>query len=210
MQKRIGTLSGQRLSYQVFLTALHYTLLSKGEVFPGVHRDGLDVLQISVQYAFKAVQKRQKLFPILPFLPLVFSIDGLDALCRFQPSMQRSCLQEKISLFTILPILPLVFNTDGLLALQVSAQYASLTGTTALPQYFAIGYHQCRWNYRDQADVAAVDTGFDDNDMPYDVIWLDIEHTDGKRYSSHPIHAYAMCCKSPQEPFFCMQLQLSR
>lgn len=67
---------------------------------------------------------------------------------------------------------------------QVSRQYASLTGTTALPQYFAIGYHQCRWNYRDQADVAAVDAGFDDNDMPYDVIWLDIEHTDGKRYSS--------------------------
>lgn len=66
--------------------------------------------------------------------------------------------------------------------MQVSSQYARLTGTTALPQYFAIGYHQCRWNYRDQADVAAVDQGFDDNDMPYDVIWLDIEHTDGKRY----------------------------
>lgn len=65
--------------------------------------------------------------------------------------------------------------------LQVSAQYARLTGTTALPQYFSIGYHQCRWNYRDQADVQAVNAGFDENDMPYDVIWLDIEHTDGKR-----------------------------
>lgn len=32
--------------------------------------------------------------------------------------------------------------------------------------------------------MAAVDAGFDDNDMPYDVIWLDIEHTDGKRYNS--------------------------
>lgn len=32
--------------------------------------------------------------------------------------------------------------------------------------------------------MAAVDAGFDDNDMPYDVIWLDIEHTDGKRYGS--------------------------
>jgi Glycosyl hydrolases family 31 len=45
-------------------------------------------------------------------------------------------------------------------------------------------YHQCRWNYRDEADTLAVDAGFDEHDIPYDVIWLDIEHTDGKRLSS--------------------------
>ena len=27
----------------------------------------------------------------------------------------------------------------------------------------------------------SVDNGFDENDIPYDVLWLDIEHTDGKR-----------------------------
>ncbi|DBA94742.1 TPA: hypothetical protein ACH3X1_002291 [Trebouxia sp. C0004] len=73
---------------------------------------------------------------------------------------------------------------------QVSAQYARLTGTTALPQYFSIAYHQCRWNYRDQADVQAVNAGFDENDMPYDVIWLDIEHTDGKRYFTWDKHLF--------------------
>ena len=79
--------------------------------------------------------------------------------------------------------------------LQVSAQYARLTGTTALPQYFSIGYHQCRWNYRDQADVQAVNAGFDENDMPYDVIWLDIEHTDGKRslLQSFPLVDAGIC-----------------
>lgn len=45
-------------------------------------------------------------------------------------------------------------------------------------------YHQCRWNYRDEADTLAVDAGFDEHDIPYDVIWLDIEHTDGKRLAS--------------------------
>lgn len=50
-----------------------------------------------------------------------------------------------------------------------------------MPQYFALGYHQCRWNYRDEADVAQVNAGFDENNIPYDVIWLDIEYTDGKR-----------------------------
>ena len=38
----------------------------------------------------------------------------------------------------------------------VSRQYAVLTGTTALPQLFSLGYHQCRWNYKDEADVHAV------------------------------------------------------
>jgi hypothetical protein len=30
--------------------------------------------------------------------------------------------------------------------------------------------------------VRAVDAGFDDHAIPYDVVWLDIEHTVGKRY----------------------------
>ncbi|XP_069586687.1 neutral alpha-glucosidase C [Ranitomeya imitator] len=64
----------------------------------------------------------------------------------------------------------------------VFKQYAQLTGTQMFPPLFSLGYHQCRWNYEDEADVEAVDSGFDDNNIPYDVIWLDIEHTDGKRY----------------------------
>ncbi|XP_018420919.1 PREDICTED: neutral alpha-glucosidase AB isoform X1 [Nanorana parkeri] len=64
----------------------------------------------------------------------------------------------------------------------VFKQYASLTGTQALPPYFSLGYHQCRWNYNDEDDVRNVDAGFDEYDLPYDFIWLDIEHADGKRY----------------------------
>lgn len=55
-------------------------------------------------------------------------------------------------------------------------------GTQALPPLFSLGYHQCRWNYEDEQDVKAVDAGFDEHDIPYDVIWLDIEHTDDKKY----------------------------
>lgn len=64
----------------------------------------------------------------------------------------------------------------------VIRQYTSLTGKSAMPQFFSTAYHQCRWNYRDEADVAAVDAGFDEHDIPYDTIWLDIEHTDDKKY----------------------------
>ena len=56
----------------------------------------------------------------------------------------------------------------------VFAQYAALTGTTSLPPLFALGYHQCRWNYKDEADVRAVHGRFEEEDIPYDVLWLDI------------------------------------
>lgn len=61
-------------------------------------------------------------------------------------------------------------------------QYIWVTGRPAMPQRFSLGYHQCRWNYRDDDDVRMVDAAFDDHRIPYDVLWLDIEHTDGKRY----------------------------
>ncbi len=61
-------------------------------------------------------------------------------------------------------------------------QYARITGRMSLPPIFALGYHQCRWNYRDEADVYHVHSKFEELDYPYDVLWLDIEHTDGKRY----------------------------
>ncbi|KAJ3076798.1 hypothetical protein HDU98_000098 [Podochytrium sp. JEL0797] len=64
----------------------------------------------------------------------------------------------------------------------IHTQLTHFTGRSALPQQFAIGYHQSRWNYLDEQDVLDVDDNFDRIDFPVDVIWLDIEHTDGKRY----------------------------
>ncbi|TFK15096.1 zygote arrest protein 1 [Platysternon megacephalum] len=75
-----------------------------------------------------------------------------------------------------------VFLLMGPTPFDIFKQYAQLTGTQALPPLFSLGYHQCRWNYEDEQDVKTVDTGFDEHDIPYDVIWLDIEHTEGKRY----------------------------
>jgi len=60
--------------------------------------------------------------------------------------------------------------------------YGELTGYTALPPLFSIGHHQCRWNYLNEEDVLSVDAKFDEHDMPYDTIWLDIEYTDDKQY----------------------------
>lgn len=60
----------------------------------------------------------------------------------------------------------------------------ALVGAPQLPPSFSLGYHQCRWNYKSVADVLEVHANFDKHNLPFDVIWLDIEHTDGKRYMS--------------------------
>lgn len=69
-------------------------------------------------------------------------------------------------------------------------QYTSLTGVAPLPQMFSIAYHQCRWNYNDEQDVAQVHANFDLYDMPVDTFWLDIEYTDGKKYFTWDQHKF--------------------
>jgi len=72
----------------------------------------------------------------------------------------------------------------------VHEQYAALTGTQELPPLFSLAYHQCRWNYKDQEDVLTVDRMFDEYDIPYDVLWLDIEHTDQKKYFTYDLSKF--------------------
>ncbi|KAL1956817.1 hypothetical protein VTO42DRAFT_6767 [Malbranchea cinnamomea] len=75
-----------------------------------------------------------------------------------------------------------LFVLLGPTPLDISKTYGELTGFTQLPQEFAIAYHQCRWNYVTDEDVRDVDRKFDMYQIPYDVIWLDIEYTDQKKY----------------------------
>lgn len=61
------------------------------------------------------------------------------------------------------------------------------TGVAPLPQYFALGYHQSRYNYESIEDVVTVVTELDNHNFPLDVIWLDIDYTDAKKYFTwHP------------------------
>jgi len=108
------------------------------------------------------------------FNPSETFVDIADGGTPETPYKQSRWLSEsgEIDLFLLPgPSIPAVYR-----------QYTALTGTQQLPPMFALGYHQCRWNYRDERDVAQVEANFEALDYPVDVIWLDIEHTDGKRY----------------------------
>ena len=80
-----------------------------------------------------------------------------------------------------------LFIMTGKSPKHISELYSTLTGSQNLPALFALGYHQCRWNYMDTGEVSQVVDGLEKHDIAADVIWLDIEHTDDKRYFTwHP------------------------
>ncbi len=61
------------------------------------------------------------------------------------------------------------------------ARYTHLTGRPDLPPRWALGYHQCRWGYRNDADIREVLAGFREHDLPLSVIHFDIDYMDRYR-----------------------------
>jgi alpha-glucosidase len=65
--------------------------------------------------------------------------------------------------------------------LDVSREYAALTGKPELPPLWALGYHQCRWSYFPDTKVKSVAEEFRKRNIPCDVIYLDIDYMEGFR-----------------------------
>ena len=65
--------------------------------------------------------------------------------------------------------------------MDVVKSYHILTGTHPMPPLWAFGYHQCRWSYYPEAKVRKITTGFRENKIPCDGIYLDIDYMDGYR-----------------------------
>lgn len=61
-------------------------------------------------------------------------------------------------------------------------KWQTVTGQAPLPPYFSLGYHQSRWSYLSADEVSNVNFRFDFYDLPYDVIWLDIDATNEYEY----------------------------
>jgi len=63
----------------------------------------------------------------------------------------------------------------------ILADYTHLTGRMARPPLWALGYHQCRWLKYSQDETLALARRLRDQDIPCDVLWLDIDYMDGYR-----------------------------
>ena len=64
---------------------------------------------------------------------------------------------------------------------EILAAYTWLTGRTAPPPLWSLGYHQCRWYAYTQDTVEALASEHRDRGIPCDALWLDIDYMDGYR-----------------------------
>ncbi|ODQ61067.1 glycoside hydrolase family 31 protein [Wickerhamomyces anomalus NRRL Y-366-8] len=139
---------------------------------------------------------RLPMYGVIPFMVAhkvgvsagIFWVNGADTYVdvkKDQESQDEQVLSSKtdskthwISENGILDVVIIIGETPT----EVTQSYASLSGNVQLPQLFSLGYHQCRWNYNDEEDVLTITENMDKFEIPYDVIWLDVEYTDAKKY----------------------------
>src|SRR4051794_11133861 len=68
--------------------------------------------------------------------------------------------------------------------------YTWLTGRTAPPPLWALGYHQCRWFRYTQDQVEDVGRRHREQAVPCDALWLDIEYMDSYRVFTWDAEAF--------------------
>ena len=86
-----------------------------------------------------------------------------------------------------------IFDFSFFASLKLEHYYKSMNeyiGQTPIPNIFALGYHQSRFSYEDLEEVKIIDDKFDKYEVPYDSIWLDIDHTDNKKYFHYDIKKF--------------------
>jgi alpha-glucosidase len=75
-----------------------------------------------------------------------------------------------------------LFFFDGPTQPEVTKQYQiSAVGLPAMQQYWAFGYHQCRWGYSNWTQLREVVETMRAFDIPMETIWLDIDYMDQYR-----------------------------
>ncbi|KEZ45518.1 putative alpha/beta-glucosidase agdC [Scedosporium apiospermum] len=64
---------------------------------------------------------------------------------------------------------------------EVAMQYGEITQFPLMVPYWGLGFHQCKYGYRDVYQVAAVTANYSVNNIPLETIWTDIDYMDRRR-----------------------------
>ncbi len=67
---------------------------------------------------------------------------------------------------------------EGNSAYEIVRSFRKLIGPSYLPPKWAFGFGQSRWGYRNQQDIEEVLAGYEENNFPLDMIYLDIDYMD--------------------------------
>ena len=61
-------------------------------------------------------------------------------------------------------------------ALEIVHTFRGLIGRSYIPPKWAFGFGQSKWGYKNEADIREVYEGFEKNNMPLDMIYMDIDY----------------------------------
>ncbi|PLB33629.1 putative alpha-glucosidase [Aspergillus candidus] len=75
---------------------------------------------------------------------------------------------------------------------EASIQYSEIVGLPAMQSYWAFGYHNCRYGYRDIFEVAEVVYNYSKAEIPLETMWTDIDYMSGRRVFTLDDERYAL------------------
>ncbi|KAF2753996.1 alpha-glucosidase [Pseudovirgaria hyperparasitica] len=94
---------------------------------------------------------------------------------------------QYIEYSTIGGIVDLYFMA-GPTPINVAEQYAEIVGMPQLPPYWAFGFHNCKYGYRDLYEVAEVIANYSTAGIPLEAFWSDINYMDRRRiFTTDPL-----------------------
>lgn len=71
----------------------------------------------------------------------------------------------------------------------ILSRFTELVGRMPIPPLWSLGYQQSRWSYSPERRVREIANGFRSNNIPCDVIYLDIDYMDGYRvFTWNPVN----------------------
>lgn len=72
-----------------------------------------------------------------------------------------------------------LYVIEGESAYDIVRQFRGIIGRSYIPPKFAFGYGQSRWGYRTKEDFREVAAGYRKNQIPLDMIYMDIDYMEG-------------------------------
>lgn len=60
----------------------------------------------------------------------------------------------------------------------IVTKFSKFSGVGEIPPLWSLGKHQCKWSYMNKQEVQKVADKYQENEIPLDTIWLDIDYMD--------------------------------
>jgi alpha 1,3-glucosidase len=148
--------------------------------------DGEEIRFFNADVYHHSLHSPAALYGSVPILQSVHASGSVSGILWQNPSetyvsLTRPSVNIVSSWISETGVIDIVLLT-GPTPMDVMTQFHAITDLPTLPPIFALGFHQSKWGYENEDAVAAVNEGFTSHNIPLDVLWLDIQHTDGNRY----------------------------